>query len=80
MPELFNLIDLGEKPMPAHVEMEALVIFRARKAADLISLFENQRPMIELGQLIGRGQPSRAGADDNYLLFEVVVGPWNVVN
>ena len=54
--------------MPAHVELKALVIFGAGQAADFVRFFDHDRRQIELGQLIGRGQPGRAGADNDDLL------------
>src|SRR5688572_19438239 len=54
--------------MASHVEVGTLIIFRASEPADLVPLPENSWLNVELGQLIGRGQPRRPGPDDDDLL------------
>jgi hypothetical protein len=55
--------------VPAHVKVKTLVIFGARKTADLVSFLENQWQVIKLGQLIGCGQARRSSPDNDYPLF-----------
>src|SRR6185503_9048907 len=65
LPDLVHLVHLGEEPMPAHVEMEALVVDRAGEAADPWGLFDDGGVMPEFEHLAARGESGRATADDD---------------
>ena len=71
-PELLDGADLGEEPVPADIEAEALVLDRAREAADLDVLLEDERADTAPREHPGRREASGAGAgDDGRFLFLV---------
>ena len=68
-PHFLHFLHLAKESVTAHVETEALMLLGAGKAAYLVLFFEDDRNEIELGQLIGRGQSSRATSYDNHFLI-----------
>jgi len=71
-PEVFDLLVLGEEPVASDVEPVALVLDRASQPAHVGRVFFDHRGRdVVLHQLIGRGQPGRAGADDHNVLVAV---------
>src|SRR5215470_6299779 len=59
--------------MPAHVEMEALVVRRPREPTHHVKLLEHDGPMAELGQLVRCGQPGGPSAHDHELSLSLLI-------
>ena len=65
-PEVVDLLALGEEAVPAEVEAVALGVDDGLgQAADLLVGLQHDHAPAGLGQLIARGQPGRAAADDD---------------
>src|SRR5690348_11717507 len=59
--------------MPAHVEVEALVIFRARDSADDVVFLQDDGPLRMARQLVGRRETCGPAADDDELLIALLL-------
>ena len=65
-PEVVDLFALGEEAVPAEVEAVALGVDDGLgQAADLLVGLQHDDAPAGLGQLVARGQPGRAAADDD---------------
>ena len=66
MPERLDLLDLGEEAVAADVEAPAVALDGAADAADDgVGLEDRRRDAVAGGELVGRGQAGRPGADDD---------------
>ena len=65
-PQGLHFLVLGEKAVPPHIEVVALVLVGAGDAADFVVLFQHQRSHSLLGRFQRSRQPGWTTADDDH--------------
>jgi hypothetical protein len=63
VPEVVDLLHLGEEAMAAEVEAKALLHGRPSDPAELVGRLQDDHRLALLGQQIARGQAGRAAAE-----------------
>ena len=67
VPEVLDGLHLGEEAVAADVEAPAVALDGAGDAADDVVGLEDGGADVVLGELVGRGEAGRTGADDHDL-------------
>ncbi len=75
VPEVVDLLDLGEEAVAAEIEAVAVPDLGARDAADEFSGLEHDHRLALLDQLVAGGQARRSRAEDDDGMFGRDVGP-----
>src|SRR5262249_11536844 len=74
VPELRDLLDLGEEAVAPDVEVKAAIRFRPREATHRVRLLQQGRNQGEPRELVGGRQAGRPGSDHHRALLSRVLG------